>query len=139
MGMTVWQGFRYQVRWNAAPVVEGNVIDVKPPPPDPFPDEYTVEYADQAGNPYQALLKRNDVYVAPKIGEKIEIRYLPEQPDQPLGPARYRDAAFVKFVPIGIGVMASYCILQIIIPLAALFIRRARGLGRTDPTTATVR
>ncbi len=132
MGLTVWQGIRYQARWNAAPVVQGEIIDVKPPPPDPFPDEYTVEYRDQSGNPHQALLKRNDVYVTPKIGETIEIRYLPEHPDRPLGPARYRDVAFEKFVPIGIGVMASYLILQIIIPLAALVIRRVRISGQSS-------
>jgi len=136
MGLTVWQAIRYQARWNAAPAVEGNVIDVKPPPPDPFPGEYTVEYRDQAGNPHQVLLKRNDVYVTPKIGETIEIRYLPEDPDEPLGPARSRDIAFVKFVPIGIGVMAIYLILQIIIPLAALALRRVRSSGQ--PSVAPI-
>jgi hypothetical protein len=136
MGMTVWQAIRYQARWNAAPPVDGEVIDLKPPPPDPFPDEYTVEYQDQAGKKYRAALKRNDLYVTPKIGEKIEIRYLPEHPEQPLGPARYRDAAFEKFVPIGIGVAAAYWILVLTIPLAALIIHRIRASRRTIPTTA---
>jgi hypothetical protein len=136
MGMTVWQGIRYQAKWNAAPVVEGNVIDVKPPPPDPFPDEYTVEYHDQTGKAHQVLLKRPDVYVTPKVGEKIEIRYLPETPDRALGPARYRDAAFDKYIPIGIGIFATYLILLIIIPLAALVIRRARGPTRAASTNS---
>ena len=131
MGMTIWQGIRYQLRWNAAPVVEGAVLDVQPPPPDPFPDEYTVAYLDQTGKTHQVVLKRSDVYVAPKIGDKIEIRYLPENPAQPLGPARYRDAAFDKFIPLGIGVIATYLILQILLPLAAMIIRRPRSLS--DP------
>ncbi len=124
MGSIVFNGIAYQGRWNAATVVEGDVIDVKPPPPEPFPDEYTIDYRDQQGNPHQVIFKRNDVYVAPKIGEKIEIRYLPEAPDKPIGPARYRDAAFDKYMPLGIGLMAVYCILQIVIPLALILFRR---------------
>jgi hypothetical protein len=126
LGLLVWQGVDYQRRWNAAPAVEGDVIDVKPPPPDPFPSEYTIAYRDQAGAAHRAVLKWADVYATPHVGEKLEIRYLPEAPDRPMGPARYRDAAFEKYIPWGIGIMATYCVLLIIIPVAGWMLRGRR-------------
>jgi hypothetical protein len=124
MGAIVFQAIEYQGRWNAATVVQGNVIDVQPPPPEPFPDQYTIDYSDLAGKQYQVVFQRNDVYVAPQVGETVEIRFLPEAPHRPLGPARYRDAAFNKYVPYGIGLMAAYSAFQILIPLASLIFRR---------------
>jgi hypothetical protein len=126
MGLLVWQAIVYQQRWNGATVVEGDVIDVNPGPPDPFPSEYTITYRDQADRPHQVVLKRADVYATPHVGDKVEIRFLPEAPDRPLGPARYRDAAFDKYIPWGIGVMAVYCGLQIVVPLAGLVLGRTK-------------
>ncbi len=132
----VWQGIEYQGRWNIATTVEGDVIDVKPPPPEPFPDEYTIDYSDSTGKQYQVVFKRNDVYVAPQVGEKVEIRFLPDSPGRPMGPARFRDAAFDKYLPLGLGVMAAYCISLFAIPVAGMILRRLgrqkRG-GQTGP------
>ena len=125
-GLLVWQAIDYQRRWNAAPVVQGDVMDVQPPPPDPFPTEYTIAYRDQAGTAHQVVLKRADVYLAPKVGENVEIRFLPESPDQPLGPARYRDIAVEKYVPIAIGILAIYLVILIIVPIAQWLLRGKR-------------
>lgn len=137
IGMLVWQGIAYQGQWNSAPVVEGEVIGVEPPPPEPFPDEYTIDYRDSAGNSHQVVFKRNDVYVTPKIGEKVEIRFLPDAPDRPLGPARYRDAAFDRYLPLGIGVVAAYFISVLVVPVIGMFCRRLgrqRLEGKPDQT-----
>lgn len=118
LGWLVWNALLYQQRWNNAPVVEGVVTDVQPPPPEPFPNDFTIAYQDEAGNPHQVVLHVADVYTTRNVGDKVEIRYLPEAPDQPLGPARYRDAAFLKFVPWGAGILAAYWVVQLAIPLA---------------------
>ena len=126
LGWLVWNALLYQQRWNNAPVVEGVVTDVQPPPPEPFPNDFTIAYQDEAGNPHQVVLHVADVYATRNVGDKVEIRYLPGAPDQPLGPARYRDAAFLKFVPWGVGILAAYCVLQIAIRLA-LWLSGTRG------------
>jgi hypothetical protein len=113
LGVLLWQALLYQQRWNDAPVVEGVVTAVSPPPPEPFPTEFTVDYQDQQGRPHQVLLRPADVYITRAVGDKVELRYLPEAPDEPLGPARYRDAAFLKFMPYGIGLGVAYLALLI--------------------------
>lgn len=139
MGFTVFRAIDYQQQWNNAVVVQASVIEVKPPPPDPFPDEYTVTYRDQADQQHQVLLKRNDVYVAPQVGETVELRYLPQAPDKPLGPARYRDASFVEFVPIGIGILAVYSVLQLILPFVSMLFdsltRAKQNVSTLNPET----
>lgn len=123
MGALVWQAIAYQARWNIAPMAEGDVIDVQPPPPEPFPDEYKINYRDEKGAQYQVVFKRRDVYVTPQVGDTVEVRYLLESPDRPMGPARFRDAAFDRYLPLGIGVMAVYCVLQLVVPLAGWLLR----------------
>lgn len=123
----VWQGIEYQSRWNNATTVAGDVVDVKPPPPEPFPDEYTIDYSDPAGKQYQVVFKRNDVYASPQVGDTVEIRFLPNAPHRPMGPSRYRDAAFDKYLPLGIGILSAYCISLIVIPVVGIVLRR---LGR---------
>jgi hypothetical protein len=124
IGLIIWRAIDYQLRWNASPTVEAEVIDIKPPPPYPFPDEFTVTYPDQAGRQHQAVLKRSDVYGPLKVGDKTEIRYRPEAPDHPLGPARVGDAAFEKFIPWGIGVFAAYLVLQTLLAAASWLVPR---------------
>lgn len=124
LGLLMWQAIGYQQRWNVAPVAEGEVVEVRPLPPDPFPMEFVVAYRDHNGGAHQAVFKRADIYTSPAIGEKVEVRYLPEAPDQPLGPARYRDIAFEKFVPWAIGIVAAYTVLQLIVSLASWGFRR---------------
>jgi hypothetical protein len=125
LGLIVWSAIDYQRRWQDAPVALGSVVAVKPPPPEPFPEEYTVVYFDTAKVRHEVVLQRNDVYVTPKIGETVEIRYLPEAPDEPLGPARVNDIAMEKYVPWGIGVITAYLILQFVAAFSGLILRKA--------------
>jgi hypothetical protein len=114
LALVFWRAVDYQRQWNDAPTVEGEVIAVEPPPPEPFPRKFTITYRDQAGGEHTTVFERADIYVN-AVGEKVDVRYLPEAPDQPMGPARVRDAAFIKFGPWGIGVLAVYFVLQVVL------------------------
>jgi hypothetical protein len=116
-GIIFWQGMQFQQRWNNSTEVEGTVTAVNPPPPAAFPDELTVEYQDKTGKTHQVVWKRADVYVTREVGEKVAVHYLDEAPDKPMGPARVRDAAFLIYMPYGIGVMAAYVVLMVLVGL----------------------
>jgi hypothetical protein len=121
-----WTAIDYQRRWNAAPVVEGEIVSVDPPPPNPFPMKFTVAYRDQVGLDRTTVFERADIY-ANSVGDNVDVRYLPEAPDQPMGPARLNDAAFLKYVPWGIGIGAVYFVLQIVAGVAGLVMGRVQA------------
>lgn len=110
-----WQGAVFQQRWNNAVKAEGTVIAVNPPPPVFWPNELTVEYADETGATHQVVWKPADVYVTNAVGQKVDVHYLAEAPDKPLGPARVRDAAFLVYVPYGIATMVIYLVLTVLL------------------------
>ena len=115
LGFLGLQSWKYQQQWNVAPVVEGEVIAVRPPPPANFPDEFTIAYQDLNGQAREVIFRPADVYVLREVGEKVAVRFLPEAPDQPLGPARVQDAAFLVYAPVAIGVFAVYLVLNVIV------------------------
>ncbi len=115
-----WQGAQFQQRWNNALKVEGTVVAVNPPPPVFWPDELTVEYADETGKTHQVVWKPADVYVTNAVGQKVDVHYLPEAPDKPLGPTRVHDAAFLVYVPYGIATMAVYLVLLVLLNVGAM-------------------
>jgi len=129
LGLLFWRGFDYQRRWNEAHVVEGKVIEVEPPG-EPFPRDLTVAYRDQTGDEHRVVFHPADVYVVRAVGERVDVRYLPEAPDQPLGPARFRDAAFLKYTPWGIGIVAAYLALQVVVGIAGGAMRRAKATAQ---------
>ena len=129
LGLLVWRAIDYQSRWNAAPVVEGTVVAVDPPPPDPFPSKFTVAYQDLEGNPHETVFGFADVYVTRAVGDKVEVRYLPGAPDEPMGPARVNDAAFLKFMPWGIAIVGVYLGVQILAWIAAAVWRATQSAG----------
>ena len=124
LGVVGWRAFDYQRRWHASPTVEGEVIAVEPPPPEPFPDKYTIAYQDLAGGQHQVVWTRNKVYGIHKVGDKIELRYLPEAPERPVNPPDVSDEAFITFLPWGIGIFVAYLALQFAISIAGLLARR---------------
>lgn len=133
LGWVVWTAIQYQQKWNAAPTVEGEVVAVNPPPPDPFPSEITVAYLVD-GKEYRTVFGLNDVYMTRAVGDKVEVRYLPDAPDEPMGPARVSDAAFVEFMPWGIGVVGAYLVLQLLISIAGALLRAASGPAELKTT-----
>ena len=115
MGILVLKSIDMQRRWNNAPDVVAKVISVKPPPPASFPDEYTLGYVDEHGNEHQSVFRRMDIYGTPTVGDEVDIRYLPEAPNKPLGKSRFRDVGFEFAVPYGIGIFAIYWILNLLL------------------------
>lgn len=113
IGLVVWKAAEYQRRWHQAPSVEAEVIAVRPVEPDTIPTHFVVAYRDQNGVEHRAELGLADVYVPKAVGEKVEVRFLPEAPDQPIGPSRVRDVAFIKFFPWVIGIFACYLVMQV--------------------------
>jgi hypothetical protein len=135
LGLLVWRAIDYQQKWNNAPVVEGEVVAVDPPPPDPFPDKFTVAYRDLDGNPHETIFGIADVYATRAVGDKLEVRYLPGAPAEPMGPARLNDAAFIKFMPWGIGIFAVYLGVQILGWIASSVFRAAMSGSSELKTT----
>jgi len=127
-----WRAIDYQRQWNDAPVVEGEVIAVDPPPPEPFPMKFTIVYRDQAGGKHTTVFERADIYVN-SVGDKVDVRYLPAAPDQPMGPARVRDAAFIKYGPWGFGLLGAYFVLQVVLSVAGWTLK---GLKAKAPPAA---
>lgn len=134
MGWLVWTAIEYQRKWSASPTAEGEVVAVQPPPPDPFPDEITVAYRVD-GKEYQTVFGVADVYMTRAVGDKVDVRYLPGAPDKPMGPARVNDAAFLKFVPWGIGIVGAYLALQLLISIAGSILR---ATSRPDELKTTL-
>ncbi len=128
MALVVWKAAAYQRRWQEAPMAKATVIAAGPGGPDTIATEFVVSYRDQNGVEHQASLGLADVYVPKTVGEKVEIRYLPEAPDQPLGPGRVRDVAFVKFFPWAIAVFTGYLVTQVAgVIILRLFIKKPVG------------
>ncbi len=124
VGVIAWQGTQFQQRWNNAIPVDGTVVAVNPPPPAFWPDELTVEYTDGAGKTHQVVWNPADVYTTNAVGQTVKVHYLPEAPDKPLGPARVRDAAFLVYVPYGIGAVAIYLMLTVMLHGGVMIARK---------------
>ena len=108
VAILIWRAVAYQQQWNSAPRVEGQIVAVKPPPPDPFPTEFTVAYQDQTGQPHQIVFDLPNVNDARHIGDKVDLCYLRDDPRQAMGFAASRDAAIEKFLPWGIGIIVAF-------------------------------
>jgi hypothetical protein len=125
LGIIVWRAVDLQQRWNSAPEVEAVVIGAHPPPPENFPDEYTVAYPDTQGARYEVVLKKWEVYGLPNIGDKLTVRYLPEAPHKPMTPAKFNDAGVSEYLPWGIGLFIGYFVLQFAVAVVGWGWRRS--------------
>lgn len=108
IGVLVWLGFRDQQRWHAAPVVEGTCTAVEEFATEGGLDVYVVEYRDGADARHTARWTLADLYVPLKVGDPVEVRYLPEAPDRPLGPFALRNVGFFQYVPYVLGLLGAY-------------------------------
>lgn len=108
IGMLIWQGFRDQQRWHAAPVVEGTCTAVEESAARGGLDVYVIEYRDGADVRHTARWTLADLYVPLEVGDPVEVRYLPEAPDRPLGPFALRTVGFFQYVPYVLGLMGVY-------------------------------
>ena len=115
MGILIWCGIQMQRRWDAAVEVPAVVVAVDPPPPNVLPDNITVSFRDSNGAERRQTLGHMQFYMSPKLGEEVHIRYLPDAPDAALGPVGYSSVGFDAAVPYGIGIIAIYSILQLVV------------------------
>ena len=113
LGIIIWQAVRCQQRWNSAPVVEGIIVDARPPPPDPFPDEFTVAYQDQQGGQHEVEFDFTNINRGRRVGDKVDLRYLPDHPDQAMGLNASQEAAVNQFLPLALGLLIVYAVLQV--------------------------
>ncbi|MCA9195795.1 MAG: hypothetical protein KDB03_28700 [Planctomycetales bacterium] len=107
-----------QMRWNALPDVEATVVAVAPPPPSPFGEFFHLQYRDSLGNEFQAKLERMQFYDEPKLGQQVEIRFLPEAPHNPLGPHRWSEVGMNLAIPYALAILTVYTITLL---LASIF------------------
>ncbi len=115
LGGLFWWASQVQQQWNMAKEVTAVVVDLSPPPPHPLPNEITVRFSDAQGAERTHTLGFAQFFATPKMGEEVSVHYLPESPDHVLGPVAARDIGFQTVFPYGIGLLAAYSVLQLIL------------------------
>ncbi len=112
IGLLMWWGIALQRRWNEAPDVPAVVVAMEPAV---LPNIITLSFNDSKGVERRQSLGHRQFYMSPNIGDEVNIRYLPEAPEMVLGPFGYRDIGFDTAFPYGIGIIATYSLLQLIV------------------------
>jgi hypothetical protein len=115
IGVLVWWAISLQRKWDAAADVPAIVVGLEPPPPHPLPNSITVQFVDSAGAERHVTLGFQQFEMAPKMDEKVNVRFLPERPDHVLGPVAARDVGFSSAFPYGIGILVTYTIIQLLL------------------------
>ncbi len=113
IGGLIFSAIQLQQRWDRASEVPAVVVALDPPPPNPLPDKITVSFNDADGNEQRRTLGHMQFLTTPKLGDEVNVRFLPESPDKVVGPVAYRDVGFETAFPYGIGILAIYSILQL--------------------------
>ncbi len=124
IGVLLWWAIQMQLRWNVATEVSALVVALDPPPPSVLPNNITLSFSDSNGNKQRQTLGYMQFDMTPKVGDEVNVRYLPEAPDRVLGPVAFRTVGFDTALPYGIGILAIYSLLQLIVLGASPF--RAR-------------
>lgn len=124
LGWLAWTAIGIQRQWDALPEVKSRVVATNPPPPEPFPREFTVAYTDAAGAERQATFPDTDIIGLPQVGDEIPIKYMPDSPDKPLAMVRYRDIGMDFAMPIGFTIFGIYVGLQFVLSVVQLFMGR---------------
>ncbi len=124
IGTLVWWAVQLQQRWDAAIEVPATVVALDPPPPNPLPDKITVSFKDAGGNEQRHTLGFMQFMMTPKMGDEVNVKVLPESPNQVLGPVAFRNVGFETALPYGIGILAIYSTLQLILFGRSRFRRR---------------
>jgi hypothetical protein len=125
IGTLIWWVMQLQRRWDAATEVPAVVVAVDPPPPNVLPTYITLSFNDSAGTEHRPTLGYMQFEMTPKLGDEVNIRYLPDAPDKVLGPAAFRVVGFDSAFPYGMGILAIYSVLQLIV-VGALPFRASR-------------
>lgn len=110
----IWWALQLQRRWDAAIEVPAVVVALDPPPPNVLPNNVTISFNDSNGAEHRQTLGYMQFEMAPKLGDEINIRYLPGAPEKALGPVAFRDVGFTSAFPFGAAILAVYSVLQLI-------------------------
>ncbi len=113
IGVLIWWAIQLQRRWDAAIDVPAVVVALDLPPPNVLPSTVIVSFNDAGGKERRKTLGHMQFLSTPKLGDELNVRFLPESPDQVLGPVAFRDVGFDTAFPYGIGILAIYSILQL--------------------------
>lgn len=111
----LWQGYRaYQaeMRWKGAMPIEGEIIKTLPEG-NAFPDAYLIRYLPPASAPQQIKLESQFVGGLKQAGEKVEIRYLPHQPEQATTIWEARDHPSLDYLLTAIYCSAAYFVILV--------------------------
>ncbi len=114
-GFVLWWGVSLQRSWDAVPDVPAVVAAVDPPPPAFFPDKITVTFTDSAGAERRQNLDHTQFLTTPKLGDEVNVKFLPDSPEMVLGPVGYRDVGFNTAFPYGMGLLAIGSTLQLVV------------------------
>ena len=117
LGCCLWDAINLQLKWNAANQVSALVVDIEPPPPEPFGNSFQLTYEDKVGEIHTVTMDRMDFYVQPELDQQITIHYWDSSPSEPLGPSRVNDVGFNRGVLRSSVVLAIYCLMLLIAPL----------------------
>ncbi len=115
IGILILWAIQLQRKWNAAPEVPAVVVALDPPPPNPLPDKITLQFHDSNGTERRQTLGHLQFEMTPQLGDEVKIRYLLNDPDKVLGPVAARDVGFERALPFGIGILAVYSFLQLVL------------------------
>ena len=83
-----------------------------------------MNFNDADSNEQRRTLGHMQFFATPKLGDKVNVRFLPESPDKVLGPVAFRDVGFETAFPFGIGILAIYSIVQLALVGTSPFRRR---------------
>jgi len=132
MGAVIKLGFEEMQRWQAALILDGRLTALEMQNGET--KGYHIEYTDPGGKQRRTVLEGADFYVAPQsIGDAVQICYVPEEPPRVKGQARAQDAAFLRYLPWGAGVLLTYGIANMIAGLLAQRSRAAATAGTQHP------
>ncbi len=126
VAILVWWAMRLQRRWDTAIETPAVVVALDPPPPNPLPNAITLSFNDASGVEHRQTLDYMQFEMAPKMGDEINVRYLPGEPDYVLGPVAFRDVGFSRAFPYGVTIIAVYSVLQLILYGAPRRVKRRR-------------
>ncbi len=126
IGTLIWWAVQLQRRWDAATEVPAVVVALEPSSPKVLPLEITVSFTDSSGAQRRHTLGYTQFDTTPNLGDECTIRYLPDSPGMVLGASQYRSVGFDRAIPYGIGILAIYSFLQLIV-LAAFPYRKTRS------------
>ena len=72
-----------------------------------------MSFNDADGTERRQTLGHMQFLMTPKMGDEVNVRFLPGSPDKVLGPVAFRDVGFETALPYGIGILAVYSVLQL--------------------------